>query len=325
MSWAFPFLYRQLFVPPPVPTKSFRHQTVIVTGANVGLGLECARHVLRLGASKVILACRNTSKGEEAATELRNSSRCAKDTIEVWQLDLSSYESVGAFARRVINLPRLDVLFANAGIHAVDFTMVEGHEATITTNVISTAYLCFLLCPTLRSTATKFGTQTNIVITSSELYRQAKFVEAQAPEGQIFATMDNGDRSLMEDRYNVSKLIEYFFVRSMAESMPLAQNKVIINCVAPGFCKSRLIREREDSLLIRMSVKALARPTEVGARTLVHAADAGPKSHGQILIDDHVQKDKDIFGGKKEREIQDRLWKELTSILEGIRAGVTKI
>jgi retinol dehydrogenase-12 len=238
MSWVPPFIFRQLFVTPPVPQKSFSGQTVIITGANVGLGFEAARHVLRLGASKLILGCRNLSKGEAAAALLRNSSSCAKDTIEVWHLDLSSYESVRAFAKRADNLPRLDSLFANAGLHTVKFSLAEGHETTITTNVISTAYLCFLLHPKLRSTAAQFSTRTHIMVTSSELYRQAKFAEAKAAPGQIFTTMDKNNEKLIQDRYNVSKLLDYYFVRSMASMFPLDSNHVIVNCVAPGYVSS---------------------------------------------------------------------------------------
>ena len=54
----------------PYPTESFEGQTIIVTGANTGLGLEAARHFTRLNAAKVILGCRSVSKGEEAALSI---------------------------------------------------------------------------------------------------------------------------------------------------------------------------------------------------------------------------------------------------------------
>jgi retinol dehydrogenase-12 len=76
---------------------------------------------------------------------------------------------------------------------------------------------------------------------------------------------------------------------------------------------------------VQLSVKLLARTTEVGARTLVHAATAGPKSHGKIMIDDWVQGDKGLVAGRKGKMLQDRVWVELRGILEGIQPGVTKI
>jgi retinol dehydrogenase-12 len=232
MSWIPPFLIRQLFVTPPIPKTSFSGQTIIITGANVGLGFEAARHVLRLGASHLILGCRNLSAGEAAASQLRSTSNKAE--IEVWPLDLASFESVRQFARRANDLSRLDTLFANAGLHTETFKLVEGHETTITVNVLSTAYLCLLLHPKLKSTAAQTGTQTHITVTSSELYRQAKFAEADAPQGRIFDALKKNDPTLMADRYNVSKLLDYIFVRAMAELKPLEGNGVVVNCVAPG-------------------------------------------------------------------------------------------
>lgn len=93
LSWFFGFLYSQFLVTPPKPTKSFAEQTVIVTGANTGLGLEAARHITRLNATKVILAVRNTSKGEAAKRSIEESTG-RLGVVEVWPLDLSNYESV---------------------------------------------------------------------------------------------------------------------------------------------------------------------------------------------------------------------------------------
>src|SRR5690349_351610 len=104
------FLYSQLFVTPAYPTKSFANQTVIITGANTGLGKEAARHITRLEASKVIIACRNVKAGEEAKRDILSTTQANASVIEVWQLDLASYDSVKAFADRASKLTRLDAL-----------------------------------------------------------------------------------------------------------------------------------------------------------------------------------------------------------------------
>lgn len=91
MGVFFNHFYSQLFVRPAIPTKSFAGQTVIITGSNVGLGKEAARHIVALGASKLILAVRNIKAGEEAKKDIENTTQCGKSVIEVWQLDLASY------------------------------------------------------------------------------------------------------------------------------------------------------------------------------------------------------------------------------------------
>jgi len=229
------FVYRQFIHSPPPPTESFKGKTVIVTGSNVGLGHEACRWLVRLEAAQVIIACRNVEKGKAAAKDIQATTHCSADILKVWQLDMSSYASVLAFAEKAkAELPRLDALIANAGIGTRVFKTTEGNEETITTNVVSTFLLAFLLHPKLHETATNFNTQTHLTVTASELYEVAGFKERNVPEGQIFATLNDKSKAKMSDRYNVSKLMEIFIIKQMATLAPLSSSKVIVNCVAPG-------------------------------------------------------------------------------------------
>lgn len=87
-----------------MPTQSFEDQFVIITGVNTGLGLEAAMRFVRLNASKVILACRNAEKGEAAKRAIKTSTACPPGVLEVWQLDLASYDSVRQFASKANTL-----------------------------------------------------------------------------------------------------------------------------------------------------------------------------------------------------------------------------
>lgn len=69
----------------------------------------------------------------------------------------------------------------------------------------------------------------------------------------------------------------------------------------------------------------LARSTEVGSRTLVHAGSQGAETHGQFLSDCHVQQVNSFILTKEGYETQERFWKELSEKLEGITEGVTKV
>jgi NAD(P)-dependent dehydrogenase (short-subunit alcohol dehydrogenase family) len=162
------FVYRQIFTTPPPPTKDISGKTVIVTGANVGLGFEAARHYVKLNAAKVILACRNLEKGEAAKKEIESST--GRNVVEVWQLDLSSYESVKQFAKRAQGLDRLDILLENAGINTTSFKLAEDNESTITVNVVSTFLLALLMLPKLQESGRKHNTIPNLAIVSSEVH-----------------------------------------------------------------------------------------------------------------------------------------------------------
>ena len=63
-------MFAQLFTSVPKPTGNCASKTVIVTGSNIGLGIEAARHFTRLDASKVILAVRTLGKGKDAKANI---------------------------------------------------------------------------------------------------------------------------------------------------------------------------------------------------------------------------------------------------------------
>ncbi|KAI9736340.1 MAG: hypothetical protein M1834_001226 [Cirrosporium novae-zelandiae] len=325
MSLLAAFIYRQFIHSPPVPEASFEGKTAIVTGASSGLGLEACRLLVRLGASQVILACRNVDKAKAVAKDIQATTSCPSNTLRVWQLDMSSYASVQAFSDRVkAELPRVDVLLANAGVATGKWRMTEGNEETITTNVVSMALLALLLHPKLHETAAKYNTQTHITVTASELYEVAKFKERTAPAGQLFETLNDKSKANMFDRYNVSKLLSIFVVKQIAALSPVNSSGVIVNCVAPGFCQSALNRDY-DNAVVRTLTKLLARPPEVGARTLVYGASIGAESHGQYVPDCKITTTVGLTKGKKGAELQKRFWEELGEKLEGIREGVTVI
>ncbi len=189
-------LYSQLFVTPPVPHDDFKGQTIIVTGANVGLGLEAAKHFARLNASTVILACRDERKGEAAADSIRKFTRAEKCAIEVWPLDLSSSQSVLSFADRVEGLRRLDTVVENAGILTQEWKVMEGSESTMKVNVYSTTMLGLLVLPKFH------GKDGRLVFVGSELYSMAKFKEKNTL-GNVLDNLDKKELANMADRYVV--------------------------------------------------------------------------------------------------------------------------
>ncbi len=72
-------------------------------------------------------------------------------------------------------------------------------------------------------------------------------------------------------------------------------------------------------------MKILARPTEVGARTLVYGASVGPESHGKYLPDCTITPTAGLTNGDAGAELQNRFWVELKEKLEAIRPGVTSL
>jgi NAD(P)-dependent dehydrogenase (short-subunit alcohol dehydrogenase family) len=313
------FLYSQFFVTPAYPSASFAGQTVIVTGSNVGLGKEAARHFARLGASKIILAVRNTKAGEEAKKEIESRTDCDSTVIEVWPLDLSNYDSVKAFADRASKLPRIDVLLENAGMISKEFSLAEGHERTITVNVISTFLLAMLLIPKLKSSAKEFGIKPHLSIVTSEVHGWTSFPEWEKPN--IFAALDDEANARMRERYPTSKLLEVLAVRQIAPK--LEGTGVIMNLINPGLCHSELARD--GNMVFSVFKFIFARSTEVGSRTLIAATVTEPDSNGKYMTDGLTDDNalSNFVRSEDGKKASEKVWKELSEILEAIQPGVT--
>lgn len=153
--------------------KDCEGKTYIVTGANVGLGFECAQHLVGLSAKRVILGVRSLSKGDAARARIEAATG-RNNVIEVWHLDLSSYNSVKEFGEKVRGLDRLDAIIENAGVAMLDWSVAEGLEITLTVNVISTMLLAAMVLPKLQESANTFDTSPTIVLVGSEVAFEAK-------------------------------------------------------------------------------------------------------------------------------------------------------
>jgi NAD(P)-dependent dehydrogenase (short-subunit alcohol dehydrogenase family) len=273
-------------LPVPVATPDLPQQTIVVTGANTGLGLETSRHLLRLGVGKLIMGVRDPKKGEKAKVELIASTKRLPESVEVWHIDMEDYNSVESFAHRAsTTLPRLDAVLANAGVMAGKFTLSNGIERTIAVNVVST-YLLFLLVLRKLRESPSAG---HFAVPNSALHYLADVKNlVPTPGRSIFSRLN--DPTVDDDmdmRYNISKLLVIYVTRELASRMSASGKKssVIVNTPNPSYCKSGLLRETKSA----PPPDFLARTSEMGSRALVNGLLAGPETNGKYLTNCHVQ------------------------------------
>jgi NAD(P)-dependent dehydrogenase (short-subunit alcohol dehydrogenase family) len=130
-----------------IPDQTGRN--AVVTGANSGLGLQIALELARHGA-RVVLACRDTPKGDDAAARILESAPGAQ--LEVARLDLADLDSVRGFAEwyREHHDGGLDILVNNAGVMALPRLLTaDGFEMQLGTNHLGHFALTGLLLPAL--------------------------------------------------------------------------------------------------------------------------------------------------------------------------------
>ncbi|KAH9241324.1 hypothetical protein K456DRAFT_1744973 [Colletotrichum gloeosporioides 23] len=313
---------RSQFKKLPYPSEDCGGRTIIVTGSNVGLGLEAARHFVRLNAGKVILAVRSTDKGEAAKTDIELTTG-RRDVLEVWPLDQASFDSVKEFAARADKLPRLDYVVLNASIATSKRTEAEGWESQVTVNVLSTFLLGLKLLPVLRRTGTTFNVTPKIVITASDASQMAKFHERN--DEDIYKAL-NVNKSLT-DRYNTTKLMQIIIARQMAIAADASgKGKVQMTTLNPGLCATALFRNVPFPLtvVVKVGLKLFARSAEVGSRTIMAGAFAGEEAHGRYMSDCIVVKFPKLMQGEEGEAMQTRLWEQTVELLDGVDPGLSK-
>jgi NAD(P)-dependent dehydrogenase (short-subunit alcohol dehydrogenase family) len=279
-------LFSSQFTKPQLPPNDLNlsGQTVIVTGANNGIGFACAKLLLQRGVSHLIIAVRSEAKGRDAAEQLSQVVAGAK--VEVWRLDMGSYISIDEFVKRCETLPRLDGAILNAGMGNPSLQINEstGHEGTMQVNFLSTMYLSVLLLPILKnkSPPSKPG---RLTVVSSGSAMHCELPEAKSdpliPAFDSEATYDG------MSHYAKSKLLGQLFIDKLARYVD--PQDVIINCVDPGLTKGTGLMDKSPIVLkivMTIMMRLLGRTQEQAASTYIDAAIIkGDETHGSYLMD----------------------------------------
>jgi NAD(P)-dependent dehydrogenase (short-subunit alcohol dehydrogenase family) len=224
-------------------------RTVVITGANSGIGLAAARALAAAG-DRVVLAVRDTEKGARAAATVAAGA-------EVRRLDLADLASVRAFADGWDE--PLDVLINNAGVMAVPLSRTpDGFELQIGTNHLGHFALTNLLLPRITD---------RVVTVSSTAHRT----------GKIDLDDLNFERRGYERwrAYGQSKLANLLFTLELSRRLAEAGSDVRAVAAHPGYAATNLQSHTGNPLqhaLMWLGNRVLAQSDEAGARPTVHAA-----------------------------------------------------
>jgi NAD(P)-dependent dehydrogenase (short-subunit alcohol dehydrogenase family) len=218
-------------------------KTIIITGANSGLGFECAKNIL-LGNSDyfVIMACRNTEKAEKAKEELIEKTK--NKNVSVMELDLSSFDSVRKFVNdfKTINCLPLYGIVCNAGVGSAEGITKDGFEIIFGTNHLGHFLLTNLLLPLVADNG-------RIIVVSSDMHNppQAGFTY---PGVEALAYPD----SEVNNRYSQSKLCNLYFTYELVKKLDQIGSNITVNAFNPdliintNFHENHSYRFTEDFL-----------------------------------------------------------------------------
>ena len=228
---------------------SLAGRTAIVTGANSGLGLVTARQLAKAGA-KVVLAVRNTSKGEAASATITG------DT-EVRELDLADLSSVRAFAEGWTG--DVELLVNNAGVMAIpEYRTADGFEMQIGTNHLGHFALTNLLLPHLKD---------RVVTVSSQAHRAGSIRVDDL-------NWENGGYKPWR-AYGQSKLANLLFTLDLQRRLDEAGSSLRALAAHPGYASTELQGHSESRVmdaLMKVANRAFAQSDEMGALPTLFAA-----------------------------------------------------
>ena len=213
-------------------TATLSGKTVVVTGANSGIGYETALELAKRKA-RVILACRNVEQGEKAALSIRK--EISSQDVIFYRLDLASFASIHDFAKKVLEQESaVHILINNAGVVYPDYQPTQdGLELHMGVNHLGHFLLTVLLLEKLKSSQ-----PSRIINVSSLLYKNCEQFD--------FENMNSSNPSRMDTRpnrhipYCQSKLANILFTRELARR--LEGTGVTANVVSPGMVHTRLGR-----------------------------------------------------------------------------------
>ncbi|XP_018496715.1 retinol dehydrogenase 12 [Galendromus occidentalis] len=252
-------------------TERLDGKVVIVTGANSGIGKETSRELLNRGA-RVILACRNSWRAVETASEFRDANPDAG--VSVKQLDLCDLTSVRTFAAEILREEeKIDILINNAGTIGDTYKLTaDGYEEIYQSNYLGPFLLTELLLPVLKKSA-----PSRIINTGSLAYAGGR-IDPSSFESEL-----SKDFLSAGSRYCDSKLAMLMWTRAMA--VELRNSGVTINVVHPGVVWTSFAGGMVTfgNLVARIFLFLFGRSAVSGAQTILHLCldPAGETENGQ--------------------------------------------
>lgn len=281
-------------------------KTIIVTGANSGLGFELTRELANKGA-KVIMACRNLEKASKARQTILNN--IGDTDIDILKLDLASLKSIREFAKEYLSkYDKLDVLINNAGIMAIPYTKTEdGYESQLATNYLGHFLLTGLLMPILNNT-----NQARIINVSSVFHLFCKM--------DLYNLMcENKVGYHRWNAYSRSKLALLLFTYELQRRLSLAGKSTITLAAHPGIAKTNIMPNNSRLFIGKVITKGISyvlKPAILGAMPILRAASDpnvkggeyfGPGKDGLPDINTSNKHSHNMEDAKKLWEISEKL------------------
>jgi NAD(P)-dependent dehydrogenase (short-subunit alcohol dehydrogenase family) len=290
-------------------------RTVLITGANSGIGFAAAKELAEHGAD-VVLGCRNRAKADDAVAEIEAAG--PRGSVEVLEMDLADLDSVAAAAERfAAGHDRLDILVNNAGVMALPRTETpQGFEMQFGVNHLGHYAFAGRLLPMLLDTE-----GSRLVVISSIGHRSGRM---------NFDDLQGEQSYNRSGAYFQSKLANLLYMNELQRRLDEAGESTIVTAAHPGISTTNLTHgvlggwvDRAFRWTAPVTNLWITQPPEGGALPTLRAATDPDADGGDYFGPDGFQ---EFRGGpvkvsmtKAARDLDDaaRLW-EMSQELTGV-------
>ena len=251
-------------------------RTVIITGGNSGLGFETAKKIAKNKEYRVILACRNPQKAEEAVIKIKEET--GNENILSLQLDTASLASVRQFAKdyESLNIGRVYALLLNAGINGMHSGETEdGMEIVFATNHLGHFLLANLMLPYMEPDGKIFAT-------SSDMHDSPMGKMVWEGTEALAHPSEEGKQSHL--RYSFSKLCNLYFVYELARKLEAEHSGIRVNAFNPGMMQTNFAPvDKARAAMVKMTMPKrfgdLEKSSDAYAELVVNNDLAATSSH----------------------------------------------
>lgn len=317
MAAMFQVFKHKWITPPKSVDEDYSGRNIIVTGATSGMGEEAAYKFAALGASKVIMTARDLKKGESIRTALEARLQ-KKGQLEIWELDMMSYDSIMTFAKRANELIHLDIVVLNAGTRRANFIKGGyGWEEDLQVNTLSTTLLALLLLPKLKESKQHTGKIPVLEFVNSGLHQSAIVPSDIWNESSILAHYNKRESFSENKQYKFSKVFLMYATRCMADC--ISSEDVIITSMCPGWVNSNLGRDHFFPgvfVIAFFFILLFMRTPAQGANLILSGTTQGKKVHNRFWRHDEIQPIPPSLEGKAMEDFGRRIFDEILGALD---------
>lgn len=253
----------------------------IITGANGGMGSTLVRDVSKAG-FKVIMACQSIQRATPTFERLKKETQ---GDIELWPLDLASFESIKNFvAEFQKQYQHIDLLLNNAGTlcHKPEQT-AENYEKTVGVNYLGHYVLSHSLLPLMGK-----GTRVVNMVSLTVRYGHLK--------PTLFQPVDNKNFNRFVT-YSDSKKAFFYFTMDAAEAW--ADKGITVNCADPGIVSTNIIR---------MGNKVIDKLCDLIYRPLIKTPTQGASTMLRLALDPTLEgKTGGLYANNKQQKVKSKL------------------